>query len=65
MRKLLNFLEKYKILDPWLLGYLAQIHFDNEDRLVIDELRRAFVEILELEKQLDIAEEKMKKNLLI
>lgn len=53
-----------KIQNTWsmTLGYLAQIHFDNEDRLVIDELRRAFVEILELEKQLDIAEEKMKKE---
>ncbi len=38
------------------LGYLSQIHFDTEDRMVRDDLRLAFREVREAEKSLDDAE---------
>ncbi len=41
------------------LGYLSQVHFDREDRLVRADLRLAFAEILDLEKELKIAEDRM------
>lgn len=44
------------------LGYLSQIHFDDEIRLVKNELKLAFKEILDLEKELTILEEKMSKD---
>ncbi len=42
-----------------VLGYLSQIHFDREDRLVREDLRLAFGEILALEQELQNAEEHM------
>jgi len=41
------------------LGYLSQIHFDAEDRSVRDELRLAFCEVREAEKNLADAEKYM------
>ncbi len=38
------------------LGYLSQIHFDTEDRIVRDDLRMAFCEVREAEKSLNEAE---------
>jgi ATP-binding cassette, subfamily F, member 3 len=43
-------------------GYLSQIHFDDEFRLVKEELRLAFPKIISLKKELLLAEEKMSKN---
>lgn len=44
------------------LGYLSQIHFDNENRLVKEELKLAFPEIIRLEKELNELEQKMQNN---
>ncbi len=44
------------------LWYLKQIHSDNEEKLVRQELKEAFTEIIEMEKELDIIEKKMSKN---
>lgn len=41
------------------LGYLSQIHFDVEDRVVRDELRLAFSEVRDAEKSLQDAEKCM------
>jgi len=44
------------------LGYLAQIYFDDEQKLVRLELKEAFLKILEIEKELDILEKQMSDN---
>lgn len=41
------------------LGYLAQIHFDFEEKTVFEELRNAFPRVLEAEIELDAAEKGM------
>lgn len=41
------------------LGYLSQIHFDQEDVQVKEELRLAFSDILALEEELSLAEQNM------
>ncbi|MDD2487125.1 MAG: ABC-F family ATP-binding cassette domain-containing protein [Candidatus Gracilibacteria bacterium] len=41
------------------LGYLAQIFFDDEQKLVKDELKEAFEAIIETEKKLDVLEKLM------
>lgn len=52
-------IENYWSLTLW---YLSQIHFDKEDRLVIDELKRSFEEVLNLENKLDYLELQMSEN---
>lgn len=44
------------------LGYLSQIHFDQEDRTVQADLRLAFTEILSLEADLEDAEARMEED---
>jgi len=44
------------------LGYLAQIYFDDEQKIVRKELKEAFSKILEIEKELDILEKQMSDN---
>jgi len=51
--------ENYWSLSLW---YLSQIHFDNEDRLVKEELKLAFPEIIEMENRLEILGQKMQNN---
>jgi ATP-binding cassette subfamily F protein 3 len=41
------------------LGYLRQVNFDNEETTVYDELKTAFRDVLEMEEELKIIEEKM------
>ncbi|MDD3144603.1 MAG: ABC-F family ATP-binding cassette domain-containing protein [Candidatus Gracilibacteria bacterium] len=41
------------------LGYLKQIHSSNENKLVREELKDAFTEIIETEKKLDLVEKEM------
>ncbi len=41
------------------LWYLKQIHSDNDNKLVREELKEAFTDIIEMEKSLSILEEKM------
>jgi ATP-binding cassette subfamily F protein 3 len=47
---------------PLSLGYLAQIHFDQEHLLVRDELKRAFREIESFEQKLKQLEQHMQEN---
>ncbi|MDP2090532.1 MAG: ABC-F family ATP-binding cassette domain-containing protein [Candidatus Gracilibacteria bacterium] len=44
------------------LGYLHQIYSDDENKLVKQELKEGMKDIVEMEKQLDIVEEKMNKE---
>jgi ATPase subunit of ABC transporter with duplicated ATPase domains len=44
------------------LGYLSQIHFDTEDRIVRDDLLLAFREVREAEVALDEAEKYMEEH---
>lgn len=54
----------WKVENIWSLslGYLAQIFFDDEQKLVKDELKEAFGLIVEMEKKLDILEKIMIEN---
>lgn len=44
------------------LGYLAQIHFDQEEKTVGEELRNAFPLVLEAESELSGAEARMEED---
>lgn len=44
------------------LGYLEQIHFPDEKKIIRDELRDAFSEIREIKKNMAIAEKKMEET---
>lgn len=41
------------------LGYLEQIHFMDEKKIIRDELKDAFIEIRALEKKIQEEEERM------
>ncbi len=54
----------WRIDNVWniTLWYLKQIHNDNNHRLVREELKEAFSEIIKMEKELDILEKNMAEN---
>lgn len=54
----------WKIENIWSISlwYLSQIHFDNEDRFVKDELKLAFSSLLAIENELVILEKQMQDN---
>lgn len=54
----------WSIENIWNLSiwYLKQIHSDNENKLVKEELKEAFTDIIKVEEELDKIQEKMKEN---
>lgn len=60
--EILDFSWKIENFGSLTLGYLSQIHFDDEARTVREELRLAFSEILKLEEELSVLEKNMSED---
>lgn len=60
--QILDFVWNIENIGNMSIWYLEQIHFNDETKTIRDELRDAFTEIREIEKQLQIAETKMEET---